>query len=66
MDVTALQMMQFAVGARHDQPNSITIELIVQLNLEREIPGFGDGMTGLAPARIKHRLQRGLNQYEHQ
>ncbi|WP_420147348.1 helix-turn-helix transcriptional regulator [Spirosoma sp.] len=48
----------------------IVISLNVQLNfeLEREILGFGDGMTVLAPARLRERirqkLQTGLAQYE--
>ena len=45
---------------RHD--GGITIELTVQLNfeLEREILGFGDGMTVLSPARLRNRIQQKL------
>lgn len=48
----------------------ILIELTVQLNfeLERDILGFGDGMTVLAPARlrgrVRNRIKRGVEGYE--
>jgi predicted DNA-binding transcriptional regulator YafY len=51
-------------------PEGIIIELTVQLNfeLEREILSFGDGMTVLAPARLRERLRQkfrtGVARYE--
>ncbi|MVM28700.1 WYL domain-containing protein [Spirosoma sp. HMF4905] len=51
-------------------PEGIIIELSVQLNfeLEREILSFGDGMTVLAPARLRERIRQkfrtGVARYE--
>ena len=48
----------------------ILIELTVQLNfeLERDILGFGEGMTVLAPARlrgrVRHRIKRSIDGYD--
>ena len=50
--------------------DGIVIDLCVQLNfeLEREIMGFGNGMTVLAPARLRSRIEqkfrRGVALYE--
>lgn len=50
--------------------DGIIVEILVQLNLEleREILGFGEGMRVLAPARLRQRMQQRLTwakgQYE--
>ncbi|MBD2752751.1 helix-turn-helix transcriptional regulator [Spirosoma validum] len=67
VETKPLHHSQQLVERRDD---GIVIRLEVQLNfeLEREILSFGDGMTVLAPARLRERirqkLKNGLAQYE--
>ena len=69
VDRTRPCTVQIWVSAEH-APYVVIVELCVQLNfeLEREILGFGDGMTVLTPARLRERirqkLERGLGRYD--